>query len=295
MSLLTTDSVPHPAPLWFLTPLPPPLPHSHFSEEQADSLAVLAAITGAPSAIPVPLWETPLHSLALAEVQPLLKSLCTSLSTTIPLMPPSLWEMEDIRDVLHYFHHIPVFPIGIDSCNGDVVGFGSVMCWIGALVGLSTDALDFPLPTEAPPGFEITDLAPVLAKEHAGHPLSGLADVVEVLLQDTGTFFFDACPSCWHSFTEDVTTWTDENIAWLQEDALKAQALQARIDALEAWVAADPQRIDAVWQALLDAYTTYEAALEELRQGFRPKTLVELWGGIQDDGEPEISIEGVTP
>ena len=183
---------------------------------------------------------------------------------------------------LHSFFQIPVVPAGVDTCNGDIDGSGAVLTWVGALCGFTVDELRYPLPEAMPQALDLLDLAPLLATRYAGLPLAGLADVVNVLDHRTGTFFLDACPACWQPEMDDATNWEDENLDWLEHDAACALAVLERVDALEAWVAANPARIWEVWQAIVDTHTLEQAALARKR----PKTLMELWGNVPEE-EPE--------
>lgn len=280
MPSLTPDPLVYPPPLWLLT-LPPPAPTPCFSEPEVAILDLLATITGAPSAVPPELWDAPIPQLSLPATRDLLKQICSSLSERIPFLAWDFLEWEEDTEALFPFRQIPVDPVGVDICNGEVVGCGAVMTWVAAVAGYATDTLPYPLPEAMPPGFEVLELTEFVATLHEEHPLAALADVIDVLDHTTGTFFLDACPACWHSHDEDITDWTDENVTWLEEDATRALAILERIDALEAWVKAEPERMTLVWQALLDAHIAQEA--QEVASS-PPKTLIEVWG-LAPEGE----------
>lgn len=288
MPPLTPDSLVYPPTPWLLT-LPPPAPTPCFSEPEVATLDLLATVTGAPSAIPSELWDTRVPQLSLPATRDLLKQICTSLSERIPFLTWDFLEWEEDAEALFHFQQIPVEPVGVDSCNGEVVGCGTVMTWVAALCGYMTDTLPYPLPDEIPPGFEVLELTEFVATLQEGQPLAALAYVIDVLDHTTGTFFLDACPVCWHSHDEDITDWTDENIAWLEEDATRTVAILERIDALEAWVKAEPARMTLVWQALLDAHTAKEA--QEVSAS-PPKTLMEVWGLLSTDDAADPTGEG---
>jgi hypothetical protein len=268
---------PDPSALWLLVP-PAPVTIPRPAQSEAGTLELLVAITGAPEAILPELWNAPVHPLEFTEVRTLLQQICTALAKRIPFLHFDFLEWEDDSDSLLHCLHIPVDPVGIDSCNGEVVGYGTVVAWVAALSGYMTDDLPYPLPEEMPQGFEVWDLAPDIAKRYQGQPLAGLADVIDLLSHDTGTFFLDACPACWYAYADENFTWTDDNIAWLEQDAARALTILERIGALEAWVQADPARIGLVWQALVAAYADMQA-----EPVTTPQTLMEVWDLVSDE------------
>jgi hypothetical protein len=291
-------SHPYPDPLvhtrtsWLLTPPSPPLPRPHLSDQEVGVLELFATITGAPSAIPPDLWHSPVLPQSFPEVRALLKQICTALAERIPFLHWDFLEWEEDAVVLSHFLQIPVEPVGIDGCNGEVFGYGGVLSWVATLCGYLADEVPYPLPEEMPVGFEVFDLSPFLAKYYEGQPLAGLADIIEMLNHTTDTFFLDACPACWHSNAEDFTDWTDENLEWLEQDALRTSTILARVDALEAWVRTDPARIDVVWQALLEAHTTLQVQEAQAR----PQTLLEVWElHLHVDNPEGETIEGILP
>jgi hypothetical protein len=270
-----SNAASHPAPTWLLVP-PPLLEDIHLSEEAAVVLDLLTTVTNAPAAIPPDLWDAPIRSLQADTASDLLKHICTALATRIPFLSWDMPDWDEGIEGLHAFFQIPVVPAGVDTCNGDIDGSGAVLTWIGALCGFAVDDLTYPLPEELPLELDLLNLAPLLATRYAGHPLAGLADVVNILDHRTGTFFLDACPACWQPEMDEGTEWDDENLDWLEQDAARAQVIMDRIDALETWVAQKPTRIGEVWQAIVDTHTLEQEAVA--RQ--RPKTLMDVWGSV---------------
>lgn len=284
------DPVAHPASysdsLWLLTPpscyptvLPSnPMPAAQ-TEERLFFLELWASLTGAPSVIPPALWQTGVAALDLAGVGAILEQILTALTTKIPFL---WWEpleyADSVEDLRHYLT-IPVAPQGIDMCSGDVIYGTPVLMWVAALCGYGVEDEVYPLPEDLPQGLEILELAEMVLQLPSEHPLAGLTAIIHVLLHSTGTFFLDACPSCWQPHGEDFVDWTDENIAWLADQAAQTNLILARIDALEAWVAEDPTRIETVLQTLLGTYTPPQPSP-------RPQTLAELWGFIPADQTP---------
>lgn len=277
---------------WLLTPPPLPLPRPHLSDQEAMVLELFATITGAPSAIPPEVWQSSVLPHSFPEARNLLKQIYTALAERIPYLHWDFLEWEEDAVVLAHFLQIPVDPVGIDGCNGEVFGYGGVLSWVATLCGYMAEEVPYPLPEEMPVGFEVFDLSPFLAKHYEGQPLAGLADIIEMLNHTTGTFFLDACPACWHSHAEDITDWTDENLEWLEQDALRTSAILARVDTLETWVRADPARIEVVWQALLEAHTTIQAQAAQAR----PQTLLEVWElHLHVDNPEGEATEGILP
>lgn len=243
-----------------LLSLPPPPVARPVTQAEIECLTLLTALTGAPTAIPPDLWHTPVRALSLQATCDLLKQIGMSLTERIPFLAWELVEWEEDAEILSHFLQIPVAPVGIDICNGEVVGCGALLTWVAALAGYGVEELPYPLPDEIPIGFEVAELSLLPDVEAANHPLSALADVLNLLNHTTGTFFLDACPFCWQAEGDEITEWTDENLAWLEADAKRTLAILARIEALEAWVKAEPQGIALVWQTLLDAHAARVAA-----------------------------------
>lgn len=271
---------------------PSPLIVPSLPQEAALVLDLFATITAAPSAIPPDLWDIPLETLTADCATVLLNRICTHLTPRIPFLSWEVLDWEEDTDALHSFYRIPVVPIGLDTCNGDVIGTGAVFTWVGALCDFAVEELVYPLPQDVPPDLDMFDLVPALTNWYPGHPLAGLVDMIEVLDHRTGTFFLDACPACWEAEQDEGTEWDDENLAWLEQDATRTHVIMDRIDALEAWVAEDPTRIAEVWQALLEAHAQHADADP------RPKTLMEVWGIVPQeatdaDMDPTV-LEGVT-
>lgn len=282
MPEFTPDPLPHPpAPGLLTLPPPPPRPLRDTLQEM-EVLHLLATITGAPTAIPPALWQTPVRHMSLPQTRDLVKQICTSLAERIPFLAWEFLDWEEDAEALEYFRRIPVEPVGVDLCNGEVVGGGAVFTWVAALAGYLVEGLRYPLPDEMPDGFDVLEMTSFLGVPDVTHPLAALADVVDVLNHNTGTFFLDACPVCWHAQDEDIADWSDENVAWFEEDATRALAILERIDALEAWVKAEPARMTLVWQALVDAHRA-QAAQEATAP---PQTLVDLWGRVPEGEVP---------
>lgn len=272
MSRAARHPTPDPPAPWLLVP-PASVTIPRLQHPEAGVLEVVVAITSAPQAIPPELWNAPVRYRSSAELRTLLLHLCTSLSKRIPFLQYDFLEWEEDPDSLFHFVHIPVDPIGIDSCNGEVFGYGPVVAWVAALHGYMTEDLPYPLPEALSVGFDVGDLAPSITKGDATQPLAGLADVIDLLSHNTGTFFLDACPACWYAYADEPFDWTDENIAWLEQDAARTLSILARIDALEAWVQADRTRMRLVWQTLLEAYADVQTEAVPT-----PQTLMDLWG-----------------
>ena len=273
-----------------LVPPPPPAVRS-LPEEAALVLNLFATVTAAPSAIPPDLWDAPLETLTAESATGLLTRICTYLTPRIPFLSWEVLGWEEDTDALYAFFRIPVMPIGLDTCNGDVVASGAVFTWVSALCDFAVDQLVYPLPRDVPPDLDMFDLVPALTNRYTGHPLAGLVDMIEVLDHRTGTFFLDACPACWEADQDEGTEWDDENLAWLEQDATRTQVIMDRIDALEAWVAADPLRIGAVWQALLEAHTVHT---QHADADHRPKTLMEVWGIVPQEAT-NADVDTVVP
>lgn len=296
--------VPHPAAhadsLWLL--VPPPLPPltlrstspapSEPTEPSEESLLLLelwASLTGAPSAIPPEVWDMPLADLDFEGVCAVVKQIMTALSTRIPFLWEEPLEYADCLDDLRTYFTIPVYPQAVDLCGGDYIYGGPVLMWVAALCGYEVEALPYPLPATRPQGLNVLDMDMVDFAVPDGHPLTGLRDIIRMLLHTTDTFFLDACPSCWQSHGEDFVEWTEENITWLADHAAQTLVILERIGVLEQWVADDPTRIESVWQTLVDAYTA-----PTIQPPPPPKTLIEVWGLMPPEEEPLPSDDTLT-
>ena len=251
-------------------------------------LDLLTTILGAPSAIPTDLWHQPLTADPTATLTAILRHV----QTRIPVLEWDMLEDAASPDDLDFLYHIPVYPLGFDTCNGEFESYGPATALLAHLDGFDVpDLLWSPTPDTIPPALNLAPLLPVL--DTLPPPLNGIAVIIAMLHHTTGTLLLDACPSCYQMSLDDMLEWTDDNLTWLEQDAALAERIHQRAFALEAWVAAKPiPRLKTIWQTLRRAHRAalatppsypgpFTISAEDFVAGkfpLRPKTLVELWG-----------------
>jgi hypothetical protein len=252
-------------------------------------LELLTTILGAPSAVPADLWAQPLR----ADPQAILRAILRHVQNRIPQLE---WDMLDTAESVHdldFLEHIPVYPFGFDTCNGEFETYGPATALLAHLDGFDvSDLLWSPQPSSIPPALHLAPLLPIL--NALPPPLNGIAVIIAMLHHTTGTMLLDACPSCYHMSLEEMLEWTDENLTWLEQDAALAHRIHRRAYALETWVATNPiPRLKTIWYAIRRAHRTvltapprpqgpFTISAEDFVAGkvpVRPKTLIDLWGG----------------
>lgn len=253
-------------------------------------LDLLTTILGAPSAVPPELWVQPLD----ADPKATLVAILRHVQNRIPLIE---WEMVDFADSveeLSALHQIPIYPLGFDTCNEDIEGYGPATSLLAHLDGFEVpDLLWCPTRETIPDALNLAPLLPAL--DALTPPLNGIAVIVAMLHHTTGTMLLDACPSCYAMGLDEMLEWTDDNLTWLEQDAALAERIHKRAFDLEAWVAQKPlARLKTIWQTIRRAHRAFLDAPPVFRGPFtisaedfvagklptRPKTLVELWADV---------------
>ncbi|MBA3532196.1 MAG: hypothetical protein H0T73_09780 [Ardenticatenales bacterium] len=165
--------------------------------------------------------------------------------------------------LLGWLETLPIGLYGLDSCHEPPESYPEPLA-----LALSLALVEWQDPTEAtwwleeyghlalPPELSISSLGGVLGEMALGAPLDGLAPLLEMVLQSTGSLFLDMCPGCWlERGGAHAPGWAADDLQALRADWAQAAPRWQLVEVLLDWVAADePRGMVAIAEALRRAH-----------------------------------------